>query len=157
MSFPGHELRARRLELQLSTEVVSAECAIPVSMIDALEGSALDRLPAACYTVGFIRSSCRMLGLEPEDYVGALRVAQNGAAHGGRTRGSFVSRLLRRLPIPGIPRVSSEFQAWVLVIGATVLGWAAYSAVIQPSAPHDAAKAQAAEVELRLPAAFDAR
>jgi len=157
VSFPGHELRARRLELQLSTEVVSAECAIPVSMIDALEGGALDRLPAPCYAVGFIRSYCRMLGLEPEYYVGALRVAHNGGTHGGRTRGSLVTRLLRRLPIPGIPRVSSEFQAWILVIGATVLGWAAYSAVIKPSAPHDAAQAQAAEINLRLPDTLDGR
>ncbi len=157
MSFPGHELRARRLELNLSTEAVSADCAIPVSMIDSLEGGAIDRLPAACYAVGFIRSYCRLLGLEPEYYLSALRLAQNGGVHASRSRGSFVMRLLRRLPIPGIPRVSSEFQAWVLVIGATALGWAAYSAVIKPAAPHDAAQAQAATIELRLPDTLDRR
>jgi cytoskeletal protein RodZ len=157
VSFPGHELRARRLELNLSAETVSAECAIPVSMIDALEGGALDRLPAACFAVGFIRSYCRLLGLEPEYYVGALRFAQSGGANAGRSRGSIVGRWLRKLPIPGIPRVSSEFQAWVLVIGATALGWAAYTAVVKPATPHDAAKAQAATIELRLPDSLDGR
>jgi hypothetical protein len=116
VSFPGHELRARRLELSLSTIAVSAGCAVPVAMIDALEAGALDRLPAPCYTVGFIRSYCRQIGLEPEYYVSALHVALNGQQNAHRERRPVFARLLNSLPIPTVPRLASEFHAWIIVI-----------------------------------------
>jgi hypothetical protein len=53
--------------------------------------------------------------------------------------------------MPVVPRITSELQAWVLVIVATALGWAAYSAVVRPAAANDAAEAQAASIDLRLP------
>jgi cytoskeleton protein RodZ len=157
VSFPGHELRARRLELSLSLDKASAGCALPIAMIEALENGDLDRLPAACYTVGFIRSYCRQLGLEPEYYVGALHVAINGGSSVKKQRGSTIGDLLQRLPIPTLPGISPEFQAWGLVIVVTLVGWAAYSAVFNPAAPHSAPQAQAATIDLRLPDDFDRR
>ncbi len=155
MSFPGHELRARRLELSLSIDGAAAGSAVPASMIAALEDASLDSLPAPCYTVGFIRSYCRQLGLEPEYYVSALHVALHGRANAEQNRESMVTRLLRKIPFPNLPMVTTELQAWVLVIGATALGWAAYSAVVGPGNPHSSPQAQAATVDLRLPGDLD--
>jgi cytoskeletal protein RodZ len=155
VSFPGHELRARRLELSLSVDAASAGSAVPSAMITALEDATLDRLPAACYTVGFIRSYCRQIRLEPEYYVSALHVALNGRVNAGRDRGSIVARMLQKLPMPNLPGAVSEIHAWILVIGATLIGWAAYSAVVGPGDSHNAPQAQAATIDLRLPDDLD--
>ena len=157
MSFPGHELRARRLELSLSIDAASAGCAVPSEMIESLESGALDRLPAPCYTVGFIRSYCRQLRLEPENYVSALHLALNGGHGANVQRDGLLARLLLRIPMPDMPRITSELHAWVLVITVTVLGWIAYTAVVQPAQPQTNSSAQAASIDLRLPEDLDVR
>jgi cytoskeletal protein RodZ len=152
VGFPGHELRQRRLELNMSTETVAAACAIPVSMIDALEGGMVDRLPGDTYAVGFIRSYCRLLGLESEHYLDALRCAQHPFSTTARNpRPSFLARLLHKLPIPRVPRVSSEVHMWILIMVFMGAAWAGYSVLFRPQAPADANQIQAAEIDLRLP------
>lgn len=158
MSFPGHELRARRLELSLSIDAASAGCAVPSEMIQSLESGMLDRLPVPCYTVGFIRSYCRQLRLEPEYYVSALHLALNGGPGANVRNESLLVRFVQRIPFPNIPRlITSEIHAWVLVIVATVLGWVAYSAVVRPAAPQSGSEARAASIDLRLPEDLDVR
>ena len=158
MNFPGHELRARRLELGLSTDRASADCAIPIAMIDALEDGAIDSLPVECYTVGFIRSYCRLLGLEPECYVGALRLALYGETHADPPKASVLSRLARRFTPDRFQRATAaDLQAWCLILAAMLLSWAAYTAIFNPRAVHDAPQAEASTVVLRLPESLDSR
>lgn len=152
VGFPGHELRQRRLELNMTTETVAAACAIPVAMLDALEGGAVDRLPGECYAVGFIRSYCRLLGLESEHYLAALRHAQHPFATTAKAaRTGLLTRVFRRLPIPRLPRVSSEVSMWILIMVFMGAAWGGYSLVFRPQAPADASQAHAAELDLRLP------
>lgn len=153
MDFPGHQLRTRRLEMNLSSEAAATECAIPVSMIDALEGGAIDRLPASCYTIGFIHSYCRLLQLEPEFYVCALKQArlESGGPHAA-ARPNVITRLMRRLPIPRVPGLSSELHAWLIITALLAMGWIGYSALVRPQADPSETQAHAASViELRLP------
>lgn len=136
----------------MTTETVAAACAIPVAMLDALEGGAVDRLPGECYAVGFIRSYCRLLGLESEHYLGALRHAQHPFASSAKAeRTGLLARALRRLPIPRLPRVSSEMHMWILIMVFMGAAWAGYSALFRPHAPAEASRVHASELDLRLP------
>lgn len=156
MEFPGHELRTRRLELSLTTDTAASECAIPVAMIDALEGAALDRLPATCYAVGFIRSYCNLLQLESEYYVCALKRARNEApAPRQAASAGVLSRIARRIPRPRVPGLSSEIQAWIVITAILAMGWAGYSMVVRPDADPNEGQAHAASVDLRLPSPLD--
>ncbi len=155
VGFPGHELRKRRLELNMNPETAAAACAIPVGMLDSLEAGFVDRLPGETYAVGFIRSYCRLLGLESEYYLAALRTANNPISP--RTtpnRTNVVKRALRRLPLPRLPRVSSEVSMWILVMVSIGIAWTGYSALFRPHALTEASQAHAAEVDLRLPDSF---
>ena len=158
MGFPGHELRQRRLELNMTTDAVASACAIPVSMLDALEGGTVDRLPGECYAVGFIRSYCRLLGLESEHYVAALRHAQHPFATAPKAqRAGLLTRTLRNLPIPRLLRVSNEVHLWILIMVFLGAAWAGYSVVFRPQAPAGASQVHAAETDLRLPESLASR
>ncbi len=156
MEFPGHELRTRRLELDLTTDAAASACAIPVVMLDALETAALDRLPATCYTIGFIRSYCRLLQLESEYYVCALRRARGEASRTQRVeRSGLFARLMRRLPWARVPGLSSEVHAWIIIIAVLAMGWVGYTLLVRPEADPNEGRAHAASVELRVPSPLD--
>ncbi len=152
MSFPGHELRKRRLELDMTPETAAAACAIPLGMLDALEAGLLDRLPGETYAIGFVRSYCRLLNLESDYYLSALRTAHHpAAAFSSGSRPNIFARALRRLPIPRLPRVSSDVSMWILVMISMGAAWAGYTAVFRPHSSDEVAQAHAAEIDLRLP------
>jgi len=151
VSFPGHELRKRRLELNMTPETAASACAIPLGMLDALEAGLLNRLPGETYAVGFVRSYCRLLGLESEYYLSALRTANHPVRSANEARPSVFARTLRRLPIPRLPRVSSEASMWILVMVSVGAAWAGYTAMFRPHSSAEVSQTHAAELDLRLP------
>lgn len=153
--FPGHELRQRRLELNMTPDTAAAACSIPVTMLEALENSQMDRLPGETYAVGFIRSYCRLLGLESEHYLGALRTAQHPFMVATSSKPSLVTRAFRKLPIPRLPRVSSEASMWVIIMISVAAAWFGYSAVFRPQTSAQVTQVHAAEIDLRLPESLD--
>jgi hypothetical protein len=64
---------------------------------------------------------------------------------------------MRRLPIPRLPRVSSEVSMWILIMVFMGAAWGGYSLMFQPQAPESAGQIHAAEIELRLPEAFTSK
>ncbi len=144
------------MELNMTPETAASACSIPVAMLEALENSQTHRLPGETYAVGFIRSYCRLLNLESEHYLGALRAAQHPTpAHMTETKPGFVSRAMRKLPIPRLPRVGSEASMWIIIMISVAAAWAGYSAMFRPSIPAEATQAHAAEIDLRLPESLD--
>ncbi len=140
----------------MTPDTAAAACSIPVGMLEALENSQMDRLPGETYAVGFIRSYCRLLNLESEHYLGALRAAQHPtSSRATTTKPSIVSRAMRKLPIPRLPRVGSEASMWVIIMVSVAAAWAGYSAMFRPSTPATATQAHAAEIDLRLPESLD--
>lgn len=125
-NFPGHELRLRREELGLSVYEVFRHTRIPARYIESLENSDLNALPGPCYGVGFIRTYCTVLQLEPERYVDTFRSCRRPAPQ------SFLRRNIeaRRAPLLWL----NDVLPWVVVMGVVLLGWVAYSVVFSPHA-----------------------
>lgn len=61
----AEHLKSERLERGLSLEAVSKETGISSKMLESLEKGDLDRLGASFLVRGYIRSYCRVLGIDP--------------------------------------------------------------------------------------------
>lgn len=70
-SAPGAVLAATRKERGLSVEEVSARLRLPVSIVQALEADAYERLPVRSYASGYTRSYAKLLELDPEPLAAA--------------------------------------------------------------------------------------
>ena len=136
MSFDGTQLNERRSELDLSFEQASERCAVPPRLIEALESGNLDAMPGESYAIGFLRSYCRSIDIQPEGHVTALKEAfrETASAQGKPSKAPLI-----RTPKFALPRLnlnlSPELQAWLAVCALFALGWFAYSVVVHPEQP----------------------
>ena len=139
----GAELRARREELGLTVEAVYRELRIPISYIHALEEGDTRHLPAACYVRGFLKTYCALLDTPAEPYLHAYE--DDIPAGGFLQRGSVFTNLSGGvLPTPSW---LTELAAWAAVCALVLLGWFAYSVLIQPTGgDQDRVKAETFEV-----------
>ncbi|TAD89918.1 MAG: helix-turn-helix domain-containing protein [Alphaproteobacteria bacterium] len=69
----GALLRSHRQAARVSLTDVAATLRIRISLLEALEDGAHDRLPGATYAVGFVRSYADYLGLDAEDIVSRFK------------------------------------------------------------------------------------
>jgi cytoskeleton protein RodZ len=123
--FPGHLLRNRRNELGLSTEDVFRKTRIPTEFIEALEGGDLDVLPSSCFSVGFIKSYCRLIDVDANYYVDAY-----GAAAQPPVR-RFSLKDYKRLTTPR--SMAGELIMWAAICAVLVVAWTVYSVVVRPT------------------------
>jgi cytoskeleton protein RodZ len=146
-SFPGHELKERREALGLSEDDVYRKLRVPSHFVRTIETGALDQLPALTYTIGFLRTYCRLLELDSEPYVHDLTAAMRPA------RG-FLGFGDKSAPRPR-PAWMTEAITWLSICGIMLLGWLAYSVVVRPGSDPDRSEAQADELVIQLPEAPD--
>ncbi|GMV98927.1 MAG: hypothetical protein AMXMBFR84_00670 [Candidatus Hydrogenedentota bacterium] len=127
--FPGFELKARRDQLGFSVEEIYRKLRIPAQTIHLLESGDLQKLPAACYTVGFLRSYCEFLGLPSKQYIDLYHVALLPPS---RFRRPFEggSGGTAQLPLPSWVR---DGLTWAAVLGMVGIGWLTWSVVFQPN------------------------
>jgi cytoskeleton protein RodZ len=69
----GMRLRAAREAAELDVAEVALRTKIPQRHLAALEADAHDRLPAATFSLGFVRSMAREVGLDPEELAAQFR------------------------------------------------------------------------------------
>lgn len=144
VAFPGHELRARREELGFSSDDVYRRIRVPAQFVESIEAGAVHNLPAACYSVGFLKTYCQLLGLEANRYVDTYQACARPSA--GFLRRSSETRK------PAPPRWFADAMAWVAVCAVIALGWFAYTVVVQPNAQPAASRAHAATADdIRVP------
>lgn len=62
----GDVLRARRLELGRELADIAHQTRVPLRHLTAIEEGKHDTLPALPYTIGFVKSYARLLGLDPD-------------------------------------------------------------------------------------------
>lgn len=62
----GDVLRARRVELGRDLADIAHQTRVPLRHLTAIEEGKHDTLPALPYTIGFVKSYARLLGLDPE-------------------------------------------------------------------------------------------
>ncbi len=90
---PGELLAARRIEMRLSIEELSARVKLAPRQLIALEANDFGALPGMATTRGFIRSCAKSMGMDPEPLLAMLAQEPNPAL------GPMVMR--RPLPQPG--------------------------------------------------------
>ncbi len=144
-AFPGDELRARRVELALSVYEVYRNTRVPARIVEALESGEVEGLPDACYAVGFVKTYCTFLGLEPDRFVDSFRACQRPAA----------KRFFRRKRDRSLqyPSWLNEALTWASVLLAVALCWLTYSVVFHPQADVADKRVEAGRVEMVVPPA----
>ena len=136
--FPGENLRQHREALGLSQADVFRMIHIPVPYVRAMEQGDFSDVPSSCYAVGFIRTYCTFLGVEPERYVDSFRACTGPARRflrhdaKSRRRGSLWVQ---------------DAMTWMTICALIAFGWYAYSAVVRPNADAAETRVEAGAVE----------
>lgn len=141
MTFPGDELLARRQETGLTREDVHRKLHVPAAFVKALEEGKWELLPSSVYTVGFTRTYCAFLGLNPEPYVEAVLI-------GKQTRWNLLGFGMAKHPSKR-PAWIGDMIMWAAILSIVALGWASYTAVLRPDAGQDSGSVQAETLDLR--------
>ena len=143
--FPGHELRARREELGIGSDDVYRRIRVPAQFVESIEAGAVHNLPAACYSVGFLKTYCQLLGIEANRYVDTYQACI-------RPSTGFLRRSRSDAPKAAPPRWVADAMAWVTVCAVIALGWVTYTVVVRPNAQPLETRAHAATADdIRVP------
>ncbi len=143
MNFPGDELQARRLEAGLTRKDVRRKLHVPADFVKALEEGAWELLPSSVYTVGFTRTYCGFLGLNPEPYVEAVLI-------GRQARWNLMGPGRANNP-PKRPAWVGDIFMWAAILAIAALGWATYTAVVRPDTGQYSSGVHAETLDLRVP------
>ena len=143
-TFPGAELRARREELGFSVDDVYRKIRVPINVIQSLETGNVHDLPAACYTVGFLKTYCQFLQIGPDRFVDTYQECVRPVTR-------FLRRSTPAKPMPR-PKWVAELTAWAAVCLLIAIGWFAYAVVVRPNAnPGDQRALAGTEDGLHVP------
>jgi cytoskeleton protein RodZ len=113
----GEQLRAEREKQGLSLSDLAAKTRVPMRHLDAIENSDFGALPGTTYTVGFVRSYTRAVGLDEGRVISELRSELAQSGHDGYQAPTPVYE-------PTDPaRVPSRWLAWTAaLIGVLLVG-----------------------------------
>lgn len=124
--FPGEAFRVQREALGVSLQDAHDHTHVPTAYLRAIEEGRIEALPIKTYAMGFIRSYCEFLDLEPEPFVDQFYACiqdSAGANHFFRSRSISTWRR---------PRWTSSVLAWTAVCALLIFGWFTYNAVVRP-------------------------
>ena len=152
--FPGHLLRARREALGHAVDDVHDMTHVPRAALEAIEEGRLTDLPVKAYTLGFIQTYCRFLGVPEEPFIDQFHSVMNEAARGGRSF-TWMGRTASSDGIKARPRWVDGLLTWSTVCAVILLGWFAYSVVVKPLADSWQGRVEAGSVEIAPPTTFD--
>jgi cytoskeletal protein RodZ len=158
IAFPGNELKTARQAIGLTRAQVFEKTRIPLEYIVALETGALGALPGAIYTLGFVKSYCEAVGLDPELYADIYRACSHPAA----APINVPKKVAPKQPIAALPKWNGEMPrwatdalTWAAICGILLFAWVAFNSLVKPFA-HDAKdRVNAGTVELAPPKHFD--
>ncbi len=119
------ELRASREAKGLSLDSASHKIRIPAKYLAALEQGDFRSLPSMTYGLGFLRSYCEFLGLNPEPYLDNFRASSQKPAIPRRER---AREAVMQMPW------ARELMTWAAVCALVAFGWLTYSVVFRPDA-----------------------
>jgi len=136
-------LRLKREAMGLSVYEVLRKTRVPVHAIEALEQGDIAKMPETCYTMGFLKTYCLFLDLDPERYLDALRACTQSAP----------SRFLRYKSDPEFrtPAWLESLMTWAVITAILVLGWVTYATVFRPQVKPEDARVNAGTVEMVAP------
>ena len=126
MPFPGSEIRERRESLGMSVYEAYRHTRVPVKYIDLIERGDVGAMPGECYSVGFLRTYCQFLEMDPDPYVDCMRALSRPApARFPRSRAELEK---------GAPPWMQDLMTWAVIMAVILLGWVTYAVVFRPQA-----------------------
>jgi cytoskeletal protein RodZ len=154
--FPGVALRERREAMGFSIEGARGRTHVPAHCLQAFESGVFNQMPEQAYAVGFLRSYCRFLDLEPEPFVDQYLictqpepvVATFGFIKQKETGNDNV--IVRPYPL-----WINELITWGAVCAVILLGWLTYSMLIRPLAEDAKERVEAGMPEIEVPIHFE--
>ncbi|HDP34768.1 MAG TPA: helix-turn-helix domain-containing protein [Candidatus Hydrogenedentes bacterium] len=154
--FPGVVLRERREAMGFSIEGARARTHVPPECLRAFESGVFTRMPEQAYAVGFLRTYCRFLDLEPEPFVDQYLVCTRPE----KPSGPF--NFMKRREHDDNGEMARPYPVWVnnlIVWGAVcaviLLIWLTYTAVVRPLAEDVKGRVEAGAVEVEPPVHFE--
>ena len=77
----GERLRRARVEKGLELTDIARDTRVPLRRLAAIESDAHDSLPALTYSIGFVKTFARVVGLPPEEMAAQFKAETNKVAH----------------------------------------------------------------------------
>lgn len=133
----GERLRRARVEKGLELVDIARETRVPLRHLTAIETDAHDSLPALTYSIGFVKTFARVVGLAPEEMAAQFKAETSKVAHVPQTM-PLEPLDESRVPPRGV--VVASLLAVVLILGGI---WAYGNGMFErepmPPAPVDVA------------------
>lgn len=152
--FPGTVLKERREQLGHTLGGVSRAIHVPIEYIEAFELGRIDKTPGRAYAIGFLRSYCRFLELDPESFCDQYLLCTQPPKSVNPF--NFIRRFDKSNPVDGsYPRWLNELINWGTICLIIVVSWFAYTMVIQPIAESWKHRVEAGALEIETPVHFN--
>lgn len=154
-TFPGVMLRERREAMGFSIEGARVRTHVPAHCLQAFESGVFDGMPEQAYAVGFLRSYCRFLDLDPEPFVDQYLVCTRpkqpvttlGVIKQAKSKDDAVVRTY--------PLWINDLITWGAVCAIILLGWLTYSMLVRPLVEDVKDRVEAGAVEVEPPVHFE--
>ena len=127
----GERLHRARIDKGLELVDIARETRVPVRHLTALENDSHDSLPALTYSIGFVKTFARAVGLSPEEIGTQFKAETSKVAHVPQTM-PLEPLDESRLPPRGVVAVSA---IGVVVIVAAIWAWGAGMLQDEPPLP----------------------
>jgi cytoskeletal protein RodZ len=152
--FPGKLLLERRESLGHSIQSAYEQTHVPLEYLQAFEAGSFENLPGRAYALGFLRSYCAFLGLEADPFIDQYLFCTQPLKNNGPL--DFIKNKQADSVLEhGYPRWVQEALTWATVVLVIILGWFAFTAVIQPLANSWKGSVDAGFIEVEEPVHFN--
>lgn len=159
MESPGEHLKREREVRKVSIAKIFEATRVPMKFLEALEADEYDTLPHPAFVKGFIRSYCKVLGLDETDAVLRYEIylkdkAAEKAEEGKGGRASLQTKQ-KKPSLPKLPSVTlpKSVRIAIPVVAGVIIMIAAYSLSSRTGAPVPEPAVQAPEpVSVAAPA-----
>jgi len=154
-SFPGVVLRERREAMGFSIEGARGRTHVPAHCLQAFESGAFTQMPEQAYAVGFLRSYCRFLDMDPEPFVDQYLVCTQPPQVSNTF--NFIKRAETRneTAVKPYPLWINDLITWGAVCAVILLGWLTYSMLVRPLAESVKDRVEAGAFEVEPPVHFE--
>lgn len=133
----GERLRRARVEKGLELTDIARETRVPLRHLAAIENDAHDSLPALTYSIGFVKTFARFVGLPPEEMAAQFKAETSKVAHVPQTM-PLEPLDESRVPPRGIV-VATALAAIVVIAGIWAFGNGMFEREPMPPVPVDVA------------------
>jgi len=143
----GKDLQMERKQREVSLETMALETKVSTRFLQALEADDFDRLPGGVFQRGIVRSYCRFLGLDEQEWLARFATAVQ-PVEGDADWVTFAENVKRTRAAKGSSMAPRWWGVLLMLLALAVLGWLAWHYVVKPRM-HPAAPTGTSSAEVR--------